>query len=148
MAVRKLALFYAILAAAGLVLSAWLWYHATRTAVLFCPSGGGCSTVQQSRYAHFLGLPVAAWGAFYYLLAVFVAAQWAIARPVPGQERMFSWLVLVLAATGEAVSLYLIYLELFIIRAVCFWCVVSATITTLLLVTAVVARLTAARRPS
>jgi len=144
MAVRRLALFYAILAAAGLILSAWLWYHATHTTVLFCPSGGGCNTVQQSPYAHFLGLPVAAWGAFYYLLAVFVAGWWALAAP--GQ--MLSWLVLVLAAAGEAVSFYLTYLELFVIRAVCFWCLVSAAITTLLLVTAVAARRAAARRPA
>lgn len=85
---------------------------------------GSCDTVNLSGWGTFLGLPVAAWGMGYYasLFAVaFLGAheRWAAHPMVPR-------LLLLLAGWGLLFSAYLTYLELFVIHAICAWCVTSA----------------------
>jgi uncharacterized membrane protein len=114
------------LAAVGLAVSAYL--TGTKLAggsALFCRGVGGCEVVQASRYATFLALPTAAWGAGLY------AAIGALAAAGLGARR---WLAaFLLASAGVAFSAYLTYLELFVIGAVCWYCVVSAATATALL---------------
>jgi hypothetical protein len=74
--------------------------------------------VQASRYAMLLGLPTAAWG------AGLCAAVGGLGLSGLGARR---WLAgFLLAVAGVAFSAYLTYLELFVIGAVCWYCVVSA----------------------
>lgn len=85
---------------------------------------GACETVQSSPWAFFLGVPVAAWGLAGYLAILGVA--------MAGTDPRFAdrpWIsAALLGLTGLAVvfSLYLSYLEEFVIHAWCRWCVVSA----------------------
>jgi uncharacterized membrane protein len=87
---------------------------------LFCTGGGGCEVVQQSRYATFLWVPTAAWGASVY------AAVGALGLAGLSPKRWLGAFLLTVAAV--AFSGYLTYLELFVIGAVCGYCVVSAAI--------------------
>jgi uncharacterized membrane protein len=87
--------------------------------------GGGCETVAQSRYAHLAGINVAVIGIVGYVLILASAA-------VPGEPGRFGGFVT--AMIGFGFSLYLTYLELFVIDAICQWCVASAVVMTLLLV--------------
>jgi uncharacterized membrane protein len=107
------------LAAVGFAVAAYL--AITKLAggsALFCRGVGGCEVVQASRYATFLGLPTAAWGAALY------ATVGGIALSGVGARR---WLAaFLLAVVSVAFSAYLTYLELFVIGAVCWYCVVSA----------------------
>ena len=87
---------------------------------------GSCETVNTSQWATFLGLPVAAWGLGFYVAAlalVFVGVQerWA-------DSRGLSLALVALTGWGVAFSGWLTYLELFVIDAVCMWCVISACI--------------------
>ena len=87
---------------------------------------GSCTTVQSSKWAIFLGLPVAAWGVLFYLTVLVVAI-------VGSQERYFdtygiSLFLVVSSGWGTLFSLWLTYLEGFVIRAWCQWCVVSAVL--------------------
>lgn len=93
---------------------------------LACGAGGSCSVVQASSYAEFLGVPVAGWGVGWY--AAVLAA--AVGGLQPGQvERGWPGPALaVLAAGGVAFTLYLTYVELFVLEAVCRWCVGSAAL--------------------
>jgi uncharacterized membrane protein len=89
---------------------------------------GSCEVVNASRWATFLGLPVAVWGLGYYVVTFTVAI-------VSLQERFayslqLSRALLFLGATGFLFSSWLTYLELFVIRAICQWCVVSAVLAT------------------
>ena len=87
---------------------------------LFCTAGSPCDIVQASQYANFLGLPTAAWGAGLYAVIGAMALAGLPAR---------RWLgAFLLAVTGVSFSLYLTYLELFVLRAVCAYCVASAVI--------------------
>lgn len=85
-----------------------------------CLAGGsGCETVADSKYAHLAGVNVAVIGIVGYVL-VFVAAI------VPGDPGRFGGFLT--ALIGFGFSLYLTYLELFEIDAICQWCVGSAVI--------------------
>jgi uncharacterized membrane protein len=109
----------AAVAAVGVLVAGYL--AGTKLAggtALFCRDVGGCEVVQQSRYAVFLGLPTAAWGAGLYALVGGLALTGFTPR---------RWLAaFLLAVAGVAFSAYLTYLELFVIGAVCWYCVVSA----------------------
>jgi uncharacterized membrane protein len=83
-----------------------------------CAAGGhGCATVARSPYSHLLGIPVSVFGGMAYA-AILVSAL------VRGENARIAGFVLALAGVGF--SAYLTYLELFVINAICQWCVASA----------------------
>jgi uncharacterized membrane protein len=107
-----------VIALAGVALAGYLAY--TKWAggpLLLCKSGGGCDLVQSSRYALFLGVPTALWGAgLYAALAVLAALGLSLPR----------WrAAYLLAVSGAAFSLYLTYLSAVEIHGFCGWCLTS-----------------------
>jgi uncharacterized membrane protein len=102
-----------VVAAAGAAISAYLLVVRETGATLVCATGG-CETVQSSRYAELLGLPVAALG-----LAAFAAlAAAALAR---GELARLAQATLALTALGF--SGYLLLVQAFELDAICQWCV-------------------------
>jgi len=92
-----------------------------------CIAGGhGCQTVAESSYSHLFGVNIAIFGVLGYVVLLTSAL---LRGDVP---RMAGFLV---ALVGFGYSLYLTYLELFTIDAICQWCVASAVLMTLLFVT-------------
>lgn len=85
--------------------------------------GGGCRTVASSSYSHLLGVNVAVLGIVGYVLLL----ACALLRGDGARMAGFA-----LALTGFGFSVYLTYLELFTIDAICQWCVASAVLMTLL----------------
>jgi uncharacterized membrane protein len=109
-----------LLAAAGALISAYLtWSYLRGISPVCVGDGGGCETVQTSRYAEILGIPVASLG----LLAYAGLLGSALVR----HERAALFGLLV-ALIGTLFSAYLTYLEIFVIRAFCQWCVASAAL--------------------
>lgn len=113
----------AIAALLGLGIAAYLTYVHYRGLAPVCLSGGGCETVQSSRYAEVAGVPVAVLGLIGYLTILGSLA-------VPGEPGRLAGVAA--ALLGFAFSLYLTYRELFSIHAICAWCVASAVLMTLL----------------
>ena len=93
-------------------------------------SVGSCETVNSSKWATFLGLPVAGWGVAWYV-AMFVLALVSTGSRFT-ESLVVSTVLLGVATSGLIFSLYLTYLELFVIDAICQWCVVSAVIVTII----------------
>ena len=121
----------ALLALVGLFVALYLWLHALGFGgAIKCGASGGCETVQTSRWAVFLGFPVAFYGVVGYL-AVLIVALFAL-RPAALAQRGWSLLLLLLATIGVVFTAYLTYVELFVIHAICRWCVGSAVIITLI----------------
>lgn len=85
--------------------------------------GGGCETVVASSHSELAGVGVAAIGIFGYLLLLGAA----LLRGDLGRMAGFG-----LALVGFGYSVYLTYLELFVIDAICQWCVASAVLMTAL----------------
>lgn len=120
----------ALLALAGVFLATYLTlYKLGYIGTLTC-SVGSCETVQTSRWATFAGLPVAAWGVGFYALVFVLALAWA-ADAWAGSPAL-GWAMLALTAWGVVFSTWLTYLELFVIDAICQWCVVSAVLAAVL----------------
>lgn len=98
-----------------------------------CGPVGDCNTVQQSAYATLFGvLPIGVLGAVGYVL---ILAAWLAARLGSSQlQQQATLAVFGMAAAGTLFSIYLTFLEPFVIGATCAWCLTSAVIMTLLLV--------------
>ena len=90
-----------------------------------------CHTVQASSYAELAGIPVALLGLGMYVTVLALAAA-RLLRPsslVLGTMASFS-----LTLAGVLFAGYLTYIELYVLEAICQWCVVSAVLTTALLI--------------
>ena len=89
-----------------------------------CLAGGsGCQTVANSSYSHLAGVNVAVLGIVGYVLLL------ASAFFASDAARFGGFLV---ALGGFGFSVYLTYIELFKIEAICEWCVASAVLMTIL----------------
>jgi len=95
---------------------------------LLC-GAGSCETVQASKYARFLGRPVPLWGTLWYA-GLLVIAFLALG-PAAGKRWLDVLLALVVSG-GLLFSAYLTGIELFVLHAVCMWCVISAVLTVIL----------------
>lgn len=92
-----------------------------------CVAGGhGCQTVAESSYSHLLGVNIAVFGIVGYVLLLGCALLRGDAA------RMGGFLV---SLGGFGYSVYLTYLEVFKIEAICQWCIASAVLMTLLFAT-------------
>jgi uncharacterized membrane protein len=113
------------IAIAGLGVAAYITVADSGGGAPECLAGGhGCATVAQSHYSHIAGINVAVFGIVGYVLLLAAALT-------PGDVGRFGGLMASLIGFGF--SAYLTYLELFVIDAICQWCVASAALMTLLL---------------
>jgi uncharacterized membrane protein len=116
----------AMLSLAGLFVSAYLYlYKAGYIGTIACGTGG-CETVQLSAQSSFLGVDVALIGVVGY--AVLLAVSLAGLQPKFADARWPALALALLSGGAVAFTLYLKYLELFVIHAICRWCVVSAVL--------------------
>jgi uncharacterized membrane protein len=109
------------LAAIGTAISAYLTYVHYSGELALCLGAGGCETVQSSTYAEIAGLPVALLG----LIAFAVAAALAIVRLRGGSAAWTLTGLFGVSFAGALFAAYLTYLELFVIHAICPWCVAA-----------------------
>jgi uncharacterized membrane protein len=124
----------AILSLAGLFVAVYLTLYKVGVIGELACSIGSCETVQLSRWSSLLGLPVAAWGIGFYAVLLVVALAGV-------QERFenaahISIALALLSGWGVLFSLWLTWLELFVIHAICMWCVISALLVIALFVVA------------
>lgn len=118
----------AALSLTGIFVAAYLWlYKLGRIGTMMCGSGG-CETVQFSSWSRFLGVDVALIGLVGYVGLLLLAL--ASLQPVLADTRWPARALAVLSGIGVAFAVYLTWLELFVIHAICRWCVGSAVIIT------------------
>lgn len=120
------------LSSLGTIVAAYLtWIHYSGQLAM-CGGIGNCETVQASRYATLGAVPVALLGLIMYLSLLGLYVWRGIARD---DEPEYLPLVLFgISLVGTLFSAYLTYLELFVIHAICPWCVSSAIIITLIFI--------------
>jgi uncharacterized membrane protein len=110
-----------VLALAATLAAAYLTYTKLLGEVPACGPLRGCETVSSSPYAAFLGVPVAAFGLAMSFAILVATAWWWRRGDRPGLYAAYG-----LGLLGVFVVGYLTYLELFVIHAVCAWCVAYA----------------------
>ncbi len=109
-----------ILSLLGVLLSLYLTFnHFFSESLKFCITGKECDIVQQSSYSSLMGIPVALVGVLGY--ATIIAT---IFSSLSGRIK---WILLFIFSTvGVSFSVYLTYIEIFEIKAICSFCVISA----------------------
>ena len=116
----------ALIALVGALIALYLTLYKVGVVGALTCQVGSCETVNMSRWATFLGLPVAAWGLATYVVLLALALvgvqdSYASSRPI-------SLAIVAISAWSVLFSAWLTYLELFVIRAICMWCVTSAVL--------------------
>jgi uncharacterized membrane protein len=117
-----------LLALVGLLVATYLWLYKIGVLGQLQCGTGSCEFVQTSPYAELFGVPVALYGVAGYasLLAVGLAGL----QPRFAADRRLTKLLAVLATLGFVFTLYLTGIEVFVLHAICRWCVASAAIMT------------------
>jgi len=111
------------LAAIGIAETAYLIRERTAARKPVCPIGGGCEIVLESKYNRIFGVHNDILGLLFYVLMCVDAGLTVI-----GIQPVQLWVTLaVLQVTAAAImSLYFVYLQWRVIKAWCFWCLMSA----------------------
>lgn len=114
----------------GLAIAGYLTVeHYNSSTTLACPETGtiNCAKVTTSSWSHLGPIPVAVLG------LIFFAAMALLTSPPAWRTRALDPLRVVGAAVGVASALYLIWVELFRVNAICLWCTAVHVCTVLLL---------------
>lgn len=120
----------------GFGVASFLFYEYSFNGPIFCPTGQGCEIVRASSYSYILGVPVPFLGVAYY----FTMAALSVVHSHQLPHKLVRKLQLLAAAAAVAFGVYLTFLEAFVIRAYCFWCVVSFIISIAIFLAIVLSR--------
>lgn len=131
---RKIYVVAALLSLLGLADALYLTIEHVTGQSVQCTLISGCSEVLSSPYAVVAGIPLAAIGAAAYF------SVFSLATLAAFDYRFAAKLLIPLVAAMFLVSLWLVYLQAFVIREFCQYCLLSAAITTSLLVVVLIAR--------
>lgn len=95
-----------------------------------CDLGGlNCDAVLTSRYSRLLGIPLAYWGLAYYSALFFLAIVYLDLK-----NRKILHLIELWLWSGFAVSLILFYIQAFVLKAFCLYCLISEVVIFILLI--------------
>ena len=106
---------------AGTLISAYVWYKQVTRGPVLC-IGSGCAHVIRSRYGRLLGIPNGALGTLYFLA---IALTPLLDIWLQGVRLAMSFA----SAVALVLYIYLTYLQFFVLRALCSWCLTSAVLT-------------------
>jgi uncharacterized membrane protein len=124
-----------VCAGLGALVAGYLTYIKLAHVEAICRGVGDCEAVNSSGYSQIAGFPIATLGLGAYLAILALLAL----EPRFSTAREYAPLAIFgLALTGTLYSAYLTYVELFVIHAICPYCVTSAVLITGLLILAVV----------
>jgi len=132
---KRLSQLAIILTIIGLLVSIYMTIYKITSNDSMCIGSGDCKTVNASRYAEVYGIPVAVLGVAGYsaILAVLLLGN----RPGFLQQNG-TLLLFGLSLTGFLFTLYLIFVEVALIKAYCPFCITSQTAMTLIFIISVI----------
>jgi len=97
----------------GLALSSILLVDYLQPQPVFCTGGGGCDVVRESRWSSFFGVPTPVFGILFYVVALALSL-------IPARRLLVAW-----AGAGAAAAVGFIALQLFVIKALCPFCIAA-----------------------
>lgn len=123
-----------VLAIAGIGVAIYMVVIHYQEHVLVCGIGD-CAKVQTSSYSEFMGVAIAWYGLAMYLV---ILALLVVREVFPATEDFASVALFGITLAGSLYVAYLTYLEIWVIEAICQWCVTFAIITVLLFIGSVI----------
>jgi uncharacterized membrane protein len=124
-----------VLAILGAVDAIYLYIYKLTGNPQMCLGNGGCHNVNFSPYSEINGIPVSIFGLAAYLAIICILileARLKLAKE-NGPLAIFG-----ISLGGVAFTAYLTYLEIYVINAICPFCVASAVIITLIFILAII----------
>jgi len=119
----------------GLLVSGYLAYVKLFHVAIYCTPGlGNCETVNSSRYSILFGIPLGVWGLMGYI-ALFLLITFG--KKIHFLSENVDLTVFAISLGGFLFSIYLTTLELFVIKAICQWCILSAVMMTTIFIASV-----------
>ncbi len=109
---------------AGFLLAFYIYHCKHRKKPLICPMRGSCDFVTTSDYSKFLGIPVEVLGLLYYAFIVILHGL-VIAEPGLFTVSM-ARISLVISTLAFCFSIYLLFVQAFLLKQWCTWCLCSA----------------------
>jgi uncharacterized membrane protein len=120
---KALAILFGLLALFGFVDASYLTAKHYLGTPIPCSIFGGCDIVTGSAYSAIGPVPIALLGALYYLALLILAVIYLDSGKIfPFKAAAYG------SIAGFLVSIFLVYLQIFVIRALCLYCMISATI--------------------
>ena len=132
---HRLRIFSVILAVIGLIDSIYLSWEKIFHVEVFCGGSGDCQTVANSPYSEIAGIPIAFLGVGVYI--VIIALLYLEGRGTFWRQNS-PLIIFGLTLAGTIYSIFLTYLEIAVIYAICPYCVISAVVMTLLFIVAII----------
>jgi uncharacterized membrane protein len=132
--IRTKYLLYLLMSFLGFVDAFYLSWVKIQHTELFCGGSTNCATVNSSSYAYLFGIPIALLGLLTYLVIIIIL--------IMGKQKVYNEDFVVFALFGITLigvifSAYLTYVEIYVIHAICPYCMVSAIIMLILFVMAI-----------
>jgi uncharacterized membrane protein len=113
---RTLRIGAGVVALAGIGVAGYLTWARYADTTVICVAGGGCETVQSSEYSEIAGIPVSVLGVVAYAVILALVAWDAPLARLGAATLSF---------VGLFFAVYLLVVQLFVIEAVCIWCLVN-----------------------
>ncbi len=120
---------FLFLSALGFLDSAYLTIQHYSRDPFACPLFGGCEEVTSSIYSEIFGIPTALLGVLYYG-TIFLLSIYSFLK----EDKKIMTIASQLTIAGVLASLYLVYIQVYVLSAICFYCILSAISSTLLFV--------------
>ncbi|MEK7635496.1 MAG: vitamin K epoxide reductase family protein [Patescibacteria group bacterium] len=125
-------IFFAIVSLVGVVDTVFVTINHYKGVIPPCTLLNGCETVLTSKYSEVFGVPIALIGALFYSTVFLFSLAY-----LKTKNNKIIIVFLALTALAFLMSLFFIYLQFFVIKAVCEYCLISAAASTILFVTSV-----------
>ncbi len=126
---KWLAILFLLFSAAGFADATYLAAKHYLGSPVTCNLLKGCEQVTSSQYATIFGVSVALLGAIFYLTIFLLSIIYLDTK----KEKVF-WLAAVVTPIGFLASLWFVHLQMFVIKALCLYCIVSAVTSTTLFI--------------
>jgi uncharacterized membrane protein len=120
----------ALLSLGGFFLATYLTLYKLGYIETLACGTGSCEVVQASRWSRLFGLPVALWGAGFYLAMFVLSVAGSFGRLA--ESRPLSVAMTVMSGWGVIFSCWLTYVEVARLHAICRYCVGSAVLVVLM----------------
>ena len=134
-------IFFFIVALLGFADATYLTIEHYRNVIPPCTATGGCETVLTSSYSVIFGIPVSLLGSIYYLAILIGTFLYLESKHGSGTIRAHHSAILkwtfIATALGFGMSLWFVFLQLFVIHSICEYCMGSATTSTTLFIAAI-----------
>ncbi|OHA22709.1 MAG: hypothetical protein A3G52_01785 [Candidatus Taylorbacteria bacterium RIFCSPLOWO2_12_FULL_43_20] len=124
---------FALLGVAGFVDATYLTVKHFIGTPIACSIFNGCDTVTTSVYSQIGPVPVALLGALYYLTLIILGVY-----VFDTGSKLALKIAAAITGVGFLFSIILVYIQIFILGSICLYCVISAVVTTLMFILAIV----------